>query len=88
MNILHLSHKQGKTIKEVGHKKYELISSHVCRRSFATNMYFGGVDTEIITTNTGHTTLKSLFNYIKITKREKAYTVYDYFSSEKRVIAR
>ncbi len=79
-----LSHKQGKTIKEEVYKKYELISSHICRRSFATNMYLRGVDPEIIMTNTGHSSLKTLFSYIKITKRQKAFKLYDYFASEKK----
>jgi site-specific recombinase XerD len=78
-----LCHKYGKTIKEVVYKKYELISSHLCRRSFATNMYLRGVDPEIIMTNTGHTSLKALFNYIKVTKRQKAFKLYDYFTDEK-----
>ena|ERR1017187_2177711 len=82
-----LSHKHGKTIKEEVYKKYELISSHVCRRSFATNMYLRGVDPEIIMTNTGHSSLKTLFSYIKVTKREKAFKLYDYFAGEKKVIA-
>jgi len=82
-----LSHKHGKTIKEEVFKKYELISSHVCRRSFATNMYLRGVDPEIIMTNTGHSSLKTLFSYIKVTKREKAFKPYDYFAAEKKVIA-
>ncbi len=74
-----LCHKQGKSIKEEVYKKYQLLSSHVCRRSFATNMYLRGVDPEIIMTNTGHASLKTLFSYIKITKREKAFKLYDYF---------
>ena len=75
-----LCYKQGKEIKEEVYKKYQLLSSHVCRRSFATNMYLRGVDPEIIMTNTGHTSLKTLFSYIKVTKREKAFKLYDYFS--------
>ena len=84
-----LSHKYGKEIKEKMYRKYELISSHICRRSFATNMYLRGVDPEIIMTNTGHSSLKTLFSYIKVTKREKAFKLYEYFSagSEKLVLA-
>jgi integrase len=83
-----LSHKYGKEIKEKVYKKYELVSSHVCRRSFATNMYLRGVDPEIIMTNTGHTSLKTLFSYIKVTKREKAFKLYEYFraGNEKPVL--
>ncbi len=80
-----LSYKYGKTIKEEIYKKYELMSSHVCRRSFATNMYLRGVDPEIIMTNTGHSSLKTLFSYIKITKREKAFKLYDYFAGKEKV---
>jgi integrase len=78
-----ISHKIGNNIEEDVNKKYELLSSHVCRRSFATNMYLRGIDPEIIMTNTGHKSFKTLFAYIKITKRQKAFMLYDYFETEK-----
>jgi len=44
-------------------KKWELITSHTCRRSFASN-YYGKMDTALIKSVTGHTTEASLLTYI------------------------
>lgn len=54
------------------HEKWELISSHTARRSFATNAYKAGVPTLAIMKITGHTTEKSFLRYIKISKEENA----------------
>ncbi|MBW0178507.1 tyrosine-type recombinase/integrase [Sediminibacterium sp.] len=78
--LVSLTHKKGNEVKEDVYKKYQLLSSHVCRRSFATNMYLRGIEPDIIMTNTGHSSLKTLFSYIKVTKREKAFKLYDYFT--------
>jgi len=51
--------------------KYELISSHVCRRSFATNNYGKFSNIEIMAV-TGHKTEAVFLNYIKVTPREHA----------------
>jgi len=53
-------------------EKWELISSHTARRSFATNAYKAGVPTIAIMKITGHTTEKSFLRYIKISKEENA----------------
>jgi hypothetical protein len=50
-----------KEVKE--YKKYELVSSHIGRRSFATNK-FGIIPTSILKTLTGHKTEKMLLNYV------------------------
>ena len=52
--------------------KYELCTSHVARRSFATNYYKMGVDTLQIMAITGHKTEKDFLKYIKVTGEEKA----------------
>ena len=47
-------------------EKYNLISSHTCRRSFATNFYGNPkLPTPIIMAITGHKTEKTFFDYIK-----------------------
>lgn len=51
--------------------KYELVSSHICRRTFATNLY-GQIDTMTIMKITGHTTERQFLSYIKITPKEYA----------------
>lgn len=53
-------------------KKYQLISTHTARRSFATNMLKRGINSHIIMKITGHRTEKSFSSYIKITQRENA----------------
>lgn len=49
--------------------KYELVTSHICRRSFASNLY-GKLDTLTIMKITGHKTEKQFLDYIKITSKE------------------
>lgn len=54
-------------------EKWEMISSHTARRSFATNMYLTGrMRTNEIMAITGHTTEKSFFRYIKIKQEDIA----------------
>jgi integrase len=51
--------------------KHELITSHTCRRSFASNLY-GKLDNPTIMAITGHKTETMFLKYIKITPREHA----------------
>lgn len=62
-----------KTIrKESGiYPKYELVTSHIGRRSFATNN-FGIVPTSILISFTGHSTEKMFLAYIGKTQNEQA----------------
>jgi len=58
--------------KEVGnYPKHELVSSHICRRTFAT-LHYGKLDTLTIMKITGHTTEKQFLEYVKISPREHA----------------
>lgn len=61
----------GKLITETM-PKYELISSHTCRRSFCTNMYLRGLDTLMIRSISGHKTEKSFLKYIKVSQQQHA----------------
>ena len=54
------------------YKKYELITVHTARRSFATNMYLNDIPTISIMQITGHTSEKIFLRYIKVTKEENA----------------
>ena len=61
--------------KEFGsYPKYKLISSHTCRRSFASNLY-GKLPTPVIMGITGHSTETSFLKYIKISPKENAETL-------------
>jgi integrase len=53
-------------------EKWEFISSHTARRSFATNWYKRGMPTMLIMAITGHKTEKEFKKYIKVTPEEQA----------------
>lgn len=81
-----ISNRTGKLIDEkiklnvLGeYKKYELITSHICRRSFATNFY-GRIPTPILMNVTAHGTEKMFLNYIGKTTYDNAYQMLEYFS--------
>lgn len=63
--------KGGKKVTET-YKKYELITVHTARRSFATNAYLNNVPTISIMKITGHTTEKAFLTYIKISQEDNA----------------
>jgi integrase len=53
--------------------KYEFVSSHTARRSFATNEYMAkGLNVRDIMAITGHKTEKSFYKYIRQTPKENA----------------
>ena len=53
-------------------KKYELVTVHTARRSFATNMFINEVHPIRIMKITGHKTEKAFLKYIKISQEENA----------------
>ena len=70
-DLVHGTRQNPKThLKEVGtFEKWQLIRSHTCRRSFATNHY-NKLPNKLIMAVTGHTTEKMLLNYIGETENE------------------
>jgi integrase len=66
------------TIKKV-FLKHELISSHVCRRSFATNFY-GRIPTPVLMNITAHGSERMFLSYIGKTTYDNAYQMLEYFS--------
>nr|WP_315163556.1 phage integrase SAM-like domain-containing protein [uncultured Flavobacterium sp.] len=68
--------------KESGNfEKWELVSSHICRRSFATNLY-GKLDNLTIMAITGHQTETQFLKYIKTTDTEKADKLKGFWDNE------
>lgn len=68
--------------KENGYfQKWELVTSHTCRRSFATNLY-GKLPNKVIMAITGHTTETQFLKYIKTTNDEFAEILGDFWSKE------
>lgn len=58
-------------------KKYELLSSHCARRSFATNAFKAGLPTLAIRSITGHSSESSFLSYISCTQEETALLMAD-----------
>ena len=69
-----------KTFRKVtgNYPKYEIITSHICRRSFATNLY-GKIPTPVIMTITGHSTETQFLTYIKKTNAENAEILRNFY---------
>lgn len=68
--------------KEAGtFPKYMLVSSHTCRRSFATNLYLMNFPTLSIMKITGHTTESSFLSYIKVTPKEHAQKLLEHWEA-------
>lgn len=70
----------GKDVEET-FRKYELVSTHTARRSFATNAYKAGVPTIAIMKITGHRRESNFLKYIKVTEEENAemLKMHDFF---------
>ncbi len=66
--------------KEVGmFPKYELITSHICRRSFATN-YYGDIPTPLLMSATGHTTENKFLIYIGKSPTDQAQQLAEHWA--------
>ncbi len=76
--------KGSKVLKETNRKvsgvfpKYELVTSHIGRRSFATNNY-GKIPTSLLINVTGHSTEAMFLEYIGKAETEKAKQLAEYF---------
>lgn len=53
-------------------EKWQLVSTHTARRSFATNMYLLGIPAMTIMQITGHRTEKAFMKYIKLDREQHA----------------
>lgn len=60
------------------YKKYKLATSHIGRRSFATNFY-GKIPTSLLINITGHSTEKMFLNYIGKSNKDLALEITKYF---------
>lgn len=67
---------------EKTYEKWQLVSSHTARRSFATNAFKRGVPTLSIMQITGHQTESSFMRYIRISTEENAAILqsHDFFN--------
>ena len=65
------------------HEKYILVSSHICRRSFATNL-FGKVPNYVIQAVGGWSTETMMLHYIKKSNREQAEELKKYWENNNK----
>ncbi|WP_066223376.1 phage integrase SAM-like domain-containing protein [Formosa haliotis] len=63
---------------EGSYPKYKLITSHIGRRSFATN-YYGKLPTTFLIGITGHSAEKMFLEYIGKGQKDLAFDAYEYF---------
>ena len=77
-----LEKSQGGKLVKIQKPLYELVSTHTARRSFASNMFRIGVPAMIIMGVTGHKTESSFMKYIKVSPREKAQIMQDYWTRQ------
>lgn len=60
--------------------KWELVTTHTARRSFATNVYKSGFPAISLMKITGHRTEKSFLLYIKVTPEENAHKLLEHWN--------
>lgn len=71
--------------QQTKYKKWEMLTSHTARRSFATNEYLAGTPTLTIMAITGHKTEKAFLRYIKLTSSEHAKLLKEHWDKRKLV---
>ncbi|MBR5101856.1 MAG: site-specific integrase [Muribaculaceae bacterium] len=64
------------------YSKWQCVSAHTARRSFATNMYKRDFPTLMIMKITGHQTEKAFLSYIKVTEDENAERMMKLFEEQ------
>ncbi|UPS92832.1 site-specific integrase [Bizionia sp. M204] len=67
------------------YEKHKLVSSHTCRRSFATNLFLQGIEVRIIMKATGHKSTSQFMNYIKATQDEHIKKISEYWENQNKI---
>jgi integrase len=75
------------TQKTVIKEKWELVSTHTARRSFATNLYEDKCPVLSIMAMTGHKTESSFRSYIRLTSQDHAKIVQGYMETSNKHVA-
>lgn len=65
------------------YEKWELVTSHICRRSFASNLH-ERLPLPYIMSITGHTSEKSYLNYIGKTSADYVESIADFFERDRK----
>lgn len=69
--------KQFRKVKQI-YEKWELVTSHIGRKSFSTN-YYGTIPTTFLIYITGHSSEAMFLNYIGKSNKDLAMSITDYF---------
>jgi len=75
-NVMQTRFRNGERIDDT-QPKYQLITTHTARRTFATNAYKAKVPVKFIRAITGHKTEKEFYKYVRIQPDEHALLVSD-----------
>lgn len=78
--VVILSSTVGGTRRNATKKKFEFVTTHTARRSFATNLYSKGCPTRSIMAITGHQTEAAFRAYIRLNNEEHADIVQHYMN--------
>jgi len=70
--LIEVVRKKGKNREKKIFEKWEMISSHTCRRSFCTNMYLFGMRAEELMRISGHKSPAAFMRYIKVDNQQAA----------------
>lgn len=70
--VVFMTKSQGGNKELKKYEKWQLVTSHCARRSFATNLYKSGFPELSIRAITGHKSERAFLKYIKVTKKEHA----------------
>lgn len=65
--------------------KFDLMTTHTARRSFATNLYLSGFPSISIMKITGHKTEKAFMSYIRISQEENAKQLSEHWSKNAKL---
>ena len=74
--------RETKRKKEGEYFKWQLVTSHICRRTYATNQ-FGKLPTPLIMQVTGHTLEKTFLGYIGKSSYDYAQQIADFYTKQK-----
>lgn len=69
---IHITETVGGVQRSVKRQKWELVTTHTARRSFASNQYRSGFPAQSLMKITGHKTEKAFLRYIRLSDKEHA----------------
>ena len=80
------TYKSGKAIS-FKRKKYQLITTHTARRSFATNMYKRGYSPVMIMSITGHKKETTFLDYVQVKREVKLSRILEIYPTELKKVS-